>query len=136
MGDLAPFQTRLQSDSEAVGATATASKVVKVPFAGSVSSVSYTPVAGVTGANSPASRTLGVTNKGQSGAGATSVASLALVSGTNLTAFDEKAITLSVTAANLVVAAGDILSLDSTAVGGTGLADPGGVWEVIIDRTL
>jgi hypothetical protein len=136
MGDLAPFQTRVQQDQEALALTANGSKVVKVPFAGSVSSVSYTPIAAVTGANSPASRTLSVTNKGQAGAGATSVASLALVSGTNLVAYDEKAVTLSGTAANLVVAAGDILSLDSTAVGGTGLADPGGTWEVIIDRTL
>lgn len=136
MADLAPNQTRYFVDNDALGATANASKACKIPVAGSVSSVSYTSVAAVTGAASPASRTLSVVNKGQAGAGAVSVASLALLSGVNLVAFDEKAVTLSGTAANLVVVAGDILSLDSTAVGGTGLADPGGQWEIVVDRTL
>lgn len=94
--------------------------------AGRVTSVSYTAEAAVTGAASPASRTLSVVNKGTDGLGSTTVASLALVSGVNLVAFDEKAITLSGTAANLVVAVGDELAWVSTAVGGTGLVDPGG----------
>ena len=51
----------------------------------------------------------------------------------NAVAFDEKAITLSVTAADLVVAAGDVLAWVSTAVtGGGGLVDPGGLVQVEI----
>jgi hypothetical protein len=80
------------------------------------------------------SRTLNVINKGQAGAGSTSVASLALVSGTNLAAFAPSAVTLSGTANNLVVAVGDVLQIQSLAVG-TGIADPGGEFEILIDRT-
>lgn len=135
MGNLAPLVTRVSAQNAALGATANGSRPVRVPVAGSVSSVTYTAVAAVTGAASPASRTLSVTNKGSDGTGSTSVASLALLGGVDLVAYDERAVTVSATAANLVVAEGDILSLDSTAVGGTGLADPGGVWEIVINRT-
>jgi hypothetical protein len=97
------------------------------------SGVSYIPEAAVTGAASPASRTFTLVNKGQDGSGSTVVATLALVGGVNLVAYDEKAITLSGTPANLVVAASDILAWTSTAVtSGTGLADPGGLVEVEI----
>lgn len=133
-GEKAPFVQSRTVDMDAVGATATASRIVEAPFAGTVSGVSYTPAAAVTGANSPASRTLSLINKGQSGAGTTVVATLALVSGTNLVAYDESALTLSATAADLVVAAGDILEFRSAAVGGTGLADPGGTATIEFSR--
>jgi hypothetical protein len=58
-----------------------------------------------------------------------------MVGGVNAVAFDEKAITLSATASDLVVAAGDVLVWVSTAVGGTGLADPGGQVQVEIGAT-
>ena len=54
--------------------------------------------------------------------------------GVNATAFDEKAITLSATAENLEVVAGDVLALFSEAVG-SGLADPGGTIQVTINRS-
>jgi len=110
-----------------------ASYPVKVPEAGVVAGVSYAPTSAQSGANTN-SRTLNVINKGQAGAGSTSVASLALVSGTNLAAFVPSTITLSGTAANLVVAAGDVLQVQSLSVG-TGIADPGGEFEILIDRT-
>jgi hypothetical protein len=74
-------------------------------------------------------------NKGQSGSGSTVVATLAMTSGVNAVAFDELAATLSSTAADKVVAAGDILAWVSTAVGGTGLADPGGLVQIEIGAT-
>jgi YD repeat-containing protein len=118
-----PALTILQTADQTVG---------EVNAAGRVSSVSYTPEAAITGAASPASRTFSLVNKGQAGVGTTTVASLAMVSAVNGVAFDELAITLSSTAADLVVAAGDILVWLSTAVGGTGLVDPGGMVEVEI----
>jgi hypothetical protein len=72
--------------------------------------------------------------QGPGGAGTTSVASLALTSGVNAPAADEKALTLSGTPANLVVASGDVLEFDSTHVG-TGIADPGGLVQVTFSRS-
>lgn len=119
---------------EPVTILATASNTVEAPFTGKVAGVTYTPTAAVTGAASPASRTLSVINRGQAGAGSTVVASLALVAGVNLVAFDERALTLSATAADLQVVAGDVLEFRSAPVGGTGLVDPGGTVEVTFER--
>ena len=113
---------------------ATGTNAIEAPFTGKVAGVSYTPVASVTGAASPASRTLSVINHGQAGAGTTVVASLALVAGVNLVGFDEKALTLSATASDLQVVQGDILEFRSAAVGGTGLVDPGGTVEITFER--
>lgn len=109
------------------------STTLRVPSAGSVSSVTYIPAASQSGAATN-SRTLNLVNKGSAGAGTTVVATLALASGVNLTAFDEKTITVSSTAADLVVAEGDVLQWQSLHVG-TGIADPGGTVIVTIDRT-
>jgi len=121
-------QEIIEATVPAVAATVTADQVVGEPAkAGRVTAVSYTPEAAITGAASPASRTFTLVNKGQSGSGTTTIATLAMVGGVNAAAFDEKAITLSSTASDLVVAAGDVLVWVSTAVtSGTGLADPGG----------
>ena len=135
MADLAPNTRTYRAQCAAVTILATAVYPIKVTEAGVVSSVSYSPTAAVTGAASPASRTLNLINKAQDGTGSTVVATLALVGGVNLVAFDEKAITLSATPANLVVAAGDVLQWQSIAVGGTGLVEGGGEVEVQISRT-
>lgn len=119
-----------------VAAASDATRIVcRAPFDGVVSGVSYVPEAGITG-NTTETRTFGLVNKGQSGGGSTSVASLAMVTGTNATAFDEKAITLSGTAANLDVAEGDVLVFTSTHGGSTGLADPGGLVTVRFERDV
>lgn len=125
---------KLRTTVPAVTIAATADQVVgEADQAGRVIGVSYIPEATVTGAASPNSRTLTLVNKGTDGSGSTNVATLALVGGVNLVAFDEAAITLNGTAANLVVAAGDVLVWVSTAVtAGGGLVDPGGVVEVEI----
>jgi hypothetical protein len=104
------------------------------PFAGTVTAVEYIPDTVLTGANTD-SRTAVLVNKGQSGAGTTVVATLAFVSGVNAAADDARAITLSGTAANLVVADGDVLAWQSNHVGATGLADPGGLVRVTISRS-
>ena len=103
------------------------------PFAGTVTSVSFTPDAAITGAATN-TRAIRIINRGQAGSGNTIVAELQFDNGVNATAGDEKAIPLSATAGNLVVAEGDILALFSDAVG-TGQADPGGLVQVTINRT-
>lgn len=129
-------QERLEETVPALTILQTADQVIgEVTKAGRVTSVTYTPEAALTGAASPASRTLTLVNKTQAGVGTTNIATLALVGGVDLVAFDEKAITLNGTAANLVVAAGDELVWVSTAVGGTGLTDPGGHVVVEIGAT-
>jgi YD repeat-containing protein len=120
-------QERLEATVPAVTILQTADQVIgEVNKAGRVTAVSYTPEAALSGAASPASRTLTLVNKTQAGIGSTTIATLALVSGVDLVAFDEKAITLTATVADRAVAAGDEIVWVSTAVGGTGLTDPGG----------
>ena len=105
----------------------------QAPFACTVTSVQYVHEAGITGAATN-NRTVSLVNKGQEGSGTTTVATLAFDSGVTAAANDEKAITLSGTAANLVLAAGDTLQWRSIHVG-TGITDPGGVVRVTISRT-
>lgn len=90
-----------------------------------ITSITYIPQATITGAATN-NRTTSVINKGLTGSGTVVPASLNFASGTNATAFDEKALTNSATAADLDCAAGDVLAFSSVHVG-TGIADPGGV---------
>jgi len=101
------------------------------PVAGTVIGVSITPEAAVT-ANATNYRTFRVVNKGQAGAGTTVVATFATdtVTTDDLAAFDEKAIPLSSTAADLVVAEGDILVADET-VAAAGVAHGG--YQIAVD---
>jgi hypothetical protein len=130
-----PLTQDLFQDVPAVAAAADATTVVaRAPFAGTVTAVTYAPKADITGANTE-TRTVSLVNKGTDGNGTTVIATLAMVSGVNSADFDEKTITVSVTAANLVIAAGDILAWTSVHSGSTGLADPGGAVVVSITRT-
>lgn len=135
MGTAAPLNRTLEANVAAVAAASSATEVVgEAPYAGTVTGVSYTPKADVTGAASPASRTFTLVNKGADGNGTTVVATLAMTAGVNATDYDEKAMTLSAVAGATTVAQGDVLAFTSTAVGGTGLADPGGRVQVTIAR--
>ncbi|GGM04780.1 hypothetical protein GCM10010099_21130 [Streptomyces cinereus] len=106
----------------------------QAPFACTVTGVEYVPEAAITGAATN-HRSFSVVNKGQAGSGTTTVASLAFDSGSvTASANNERTITLSGTAANLDLAAGDTLLWRSLAVG-TGITDPGGVVRVTISRS-
>ncbi len=105
----------------------------EAPYAGTVTEVTFTADATLTGAATN-HRALRLINRGQTGAGTAIVAELAFDNGINATAGDERAITLSGTPANLVLAEGDILALFSDSIG-TGLADPGGLVQVKVSRT-
>ena len=61
------------------------------------------------------------------------MATLALTTGINLVAFDEKAATLTATAADRVFASGDVLAWVSTHTA-SGLVDPGGTVRVTVQR--
>lgn len=101
--------------------------IARAPFAGTVIGCSLIPEAAVTGATAT-KRTFTLVNKGQSGAGSTVIATLDLVTGTNLVAFDESAFTLAASPAT-AVAEGDILAVVETHAS-TGTAHSGG--EVIV----
>jgi hypothetical protein len=131
----APLVRDISANAAAVAAGSDLTTIIgEAPFAGTVTAVTYAPNSTLTGANTD-SRTLAVVNKGTDGNGTTSVASKAFTSGVNANDYDETAITLSGTAANLVVAEGDVLAFTSTHVGSTGLADPGGRVAVTISRS-
>lgn len=129
-----PYTQKLEATVPAVAANADADQIVgEAPFGGTVSAVTFTPEAAITG-HATESRTLTLVNKGQAGLGTTVIATLAFLASINGVAFDEKAFTLSVVALATTVVAGDILAFVSTHVGTTGLADPGGRVEVTISR--
>jgi hypothetical protein len=123
MTDYAPFTEYLGAQVASAAAAADASALLVAPVDGKIASASIVPLTVLTGANTD-SRTVQVFNRGQAGAGTTLVASKAFTSGVNAAVEDETTITLSVTAADLVVAAGDVIEVKSLHVGSTGLAGP------------
>ena len=134
MPDSAPLVQSLTAHAAPVAAGSDGTtNVGEAPFAGTVTEVSYIPDATITGAATN-NRTLNLINKAQDGTGSTVVATISFGNGTNIAASDEGTLTLSGTPANLVVAANDILALQSVHVG-TGIADPGGLVEVEISRS-
>lgn len=135
MTDLAPLS---RTFSQLIPATAAGSDfeavVCEAPFAGVLSAASYTPDSNMTGDNTE-TRTFSIINKAQDGNGTTSMASKAMVTGVDATDFNEVDMTLSGTAANLVVAEGDIIVFKSLHGGSTGLADPGGTVQLTLTRS-
>ena len=131
---LAPRVVEQAIDTDAIDAASNREYPgFRAPFAGVVTSVTYVPADTITGAETNY-RVLQVFNRGADGAGTTAIAELAFsTTAVVATALDEKAITLSGTAANLDVAKGDIVSFLSTHVG-TGLADPGGTVRIKFSR--
>lgn len=108
--------------------------VAIAPFAGTVASVTYVPSSAITGAASPASRLFSLYNRGQAGAGTTVVAILSMLGGVNAAENDMKDVPRSITPADIVVAAGDVLDWESLHIGATGLVDPGGIVRVTFNR--
>jgi hypothetical protein len=134
MADTAPLQRTIEADVPAVSTAGNDDDTViaQAPFDCTVTAVQYVPEAAITGANTN-TRSVSLINKGAAGSGTTSVAALQFDSGVNASANDEKAITLSGTAANLVLAAGDTLLWRSLHIG-TGQTDPGGLVRVTVTR--
>ncbi len=132
MPDTSPLIRTLTVQVDAATIAADSQSVIgEAPFAGTISRAAYVPAAAMTGATTN-NRTVKVTNRGQAGAGTTIPATITFISGVNGVADDAKELTLSVTAADLVVVAGDVLTLDSVH-NGSGIVDPGG--EAIVEIT-
>lgn len=81
-----------------------------------IKGVKSTAEAAVTGANTN-SVTLALRNLGAAGSGTTDIATLALTSGVNMGADTPKVIPLSATEADLLVAAGEVLTFRQVQVG-------------------
>lgn len=126
----APFGTSRQVPvaPQATVGNDTNTNIWVVPSDCTVTAVTYTTVTAITGANTN-TRSVSLVNKGLDGSGTTVIATLQFNSGVNTVASDEKTITLSVTAADLLLLAGQVLQWQSTHIG-TGIADPGGLVNV------
>lgn len=132
MPDTAPLAGKLTEQVPAAIAAAGQETIIgEAPYALTVTGVSFTPIANITGATAT-KRTLVVINKGLDGNGTTVVATLDFTTGVDATDYDEKAFTLSVVSGALNVAAGAVLACVET-VASTGTANPGG--EVAVDFT-
>lgn len=133
MSMLAPLVGTFATDipPQATAGTDEATVAFRAPFDATVTRVSYTPEANMTGAASN-NRFLRLRNRGQNGTLGNTIAERELLAGVNPVAFDEFDITLHATAANRDVSAGDILEWLSDAQG-TGIADPGG--RLVVDFT-
>ena len=107
--------------------------VFVAPFACTITAVDWTPAAAVTGGDTHYPE-IQMINKGSAGSGTTAVTSKKqYLSGVNSVAHDTEAFTLSATAANLDLAAGDVLAMVRTH-GGNGLAQPDGLCRVSYKR--
>lgn len=116
---------------QATAGTPNVWSVGKAPFRCKVVGVSWIPQAAVTGAATN-NFALAAQNRGAAGTGTTALtATKTYDNGVNSVAHDEEALTLSATAADLLVAEGDVLALVRT-VNGTGLAGPAGTVEIYI----
>lgn len=134
MADYQPF-TEIVAEGQDNGVTIAADDTFTLEparFKGKLAAVTYVPEAAATGDNTNA-RTFTLVNKGSDGLGGTVMATLALTTGVNLVAFDEKSATLSGTPANLLYEQGDELAWVSTHTG-TGVVDPGGAVKVTGNR--
>ena len=105
------FHVPIPVDFNTAG-TADEEPVLIAPIACTVTGVTLVPETAITG-HATNYATLSLENKGAAGTGTDEVASFAFDTPTtdDVAAFDEKALTLSATAANLVVTAGQILSI-------------------------
>ena len=88
-----------------------------------ITGASFVPDAAVTG-NTTNTLAVQIRNKGLLGTGTTGITDVkTYITGTDLVAFKEDALTLSTTAASLIVDKNEVVSLDKTELG-TGLALP------------
>lgn len=115
--------------AEGTAGTAEAFTGPPAPFKCKVTAVTWVPNAAVT-ANGTNYATLALQNGGATGTGTTNIASRSYAA-TNSVARTAEALTLNATAANLNLAAGDILVVDRS-VAASGVATPGGVFIATI----
>lgn len=131
MSEKAPRTDAIETVVPAVTIAADDStNIGRAPYAATVTAVTYTPEAAITGAPTD-NRTFSLINKGQAGAGTTVVATR--IATVTLAADDENTITLSVVAGATTLVAGDVLEWASVH-NASGVADPGGLVSVSLSR--
>lgn len=108
----------------ATAGTAKEHSVGRAPFRCRITAVEFIPSAAITGAATN-NFTLNVRNRTTAGVGTAIPAALNFGNGTNGVAQAPTSITLSSTAADLLLAAGDVITVEK-AINGTGLACPDG----------
>lgn len=137
MTDLFPILERHEATipAQATAGTDQATSILEVLFAGTVSAVYFLPSTALT-ASASVYRTFTLSNRKTDGStGAVTVATLVTdVAGADWVAYDRKNYTLTATAANLIVAAGDVLAVIETHAS-TGTAHGGGRIVVEITRS-
>jgi hypothetical protein len=122
----------LQVPAQGTAATVTQYNFGEAKENSDVSEAAIFPNASITGAATN-NRRFRVINRGTDGTGTTVVAELATASGVNPAAGDEVALTLSGTAANLEVSAGDVIGFED-GVNGTGQTHGGLTARVTLAR--
>lgn len=116
------------SPGQATAGTDTTWTLDRIKRAGSITKVTYTPNADITGAANN-NRAFTLLNKGQDGNGTQLLANKTMLSGINMSDFDETSIDINLNPALVKVIEGDILAWFSDA-NGTGMIDPGGLVRV------
>lgn len=114
----------LPVEGQATAGTADEFARFVVPFNATVKAASYVPKSLVTGVVTN-NFAITVRNRGAAGAGTAVPASLTFANGTNAPALTPTALTLSATASDLQLTAGDVITVEKL-VNGTGLAMPSG----------
>jgi hypothetical protein len=122
-----PRLARIAIAGQATAGTADEFPVLRAPRRMKVTGARFIPKAAIT-ADATNYLTLTLRNRGAAGAGTTQVAARSFATG-NAAAFVADAMTVSATAANLILAAGDVLTAEKLN-SGTGLALPAGTLEV------
>ena len=138
MSALTPYKQTFEADLDALGATADGEVILgKSAIAGTVTAAELLPNATQNGAATD-NRTWTVYNRKGDGTGTTVVTTFtnsANDTAHNLTAYKSKTLTLTSTAADLVVAVGDVLTVKSAHNGTGGIADVGGKVRVTVTRS-
>lgn len=121
------FKQAAYFSGHATAGTAIEHGLFRAPFRCTVTAVTFMTASTITGANTNYC-TLNVRNR-TTGAGSVVIATLAFTSGVDTVAQTPKTITLSSTAADLILAEDDVITAEK-AVAGTGLAMPAGLVAV------
>jgi hypothetical protein len=129
LADLSGTQRfKLDVPGQATAGTVDEFAGIVMPFNAKVVAVSYTPKSTLTGAATN-NCTVTVRNRGAAGAGTVQPAQLNFANTVNAAAFVATALPLSATATDLLLNAGDVLTVEKLNVG-TGLAMPAGTITV------
>lgn len=130
LDDLAGVVLQLATQTPTLATAATAKVAIgRAPFAGKVVGSYWVPESAISGAASN-NRYVEVQNAGSAGAGTTQVSIGTYTASVDAVAYDANALTASGTAANLIVAEGDVLTC-VLGVNGTGL--PAGRGQIVVE---